>query len=252
MTQITSSHNQKLKEIRKLRMRRRARERTARFVAEGEDLLHAADAAGWAPVERYCAAGSGLPGVEVEPRLLASASGLGSGTRTLAVYEERWAARPTGPLCVYLHGVHDPGNVGAVLRSAEAFGASCVAIGPGTADPYSPKAVRASMGAVFAVSLAGAPTIDALPGTKIALVPDCGPDLSEVWRSASAPRTPIAKLRPEDELTLLIGSEREGLPDGIATKADVIAHIPIRSHSLNAAMAATVALYEVTRMAPAR
>src|ERR1700704_1861952 len=121
---ITSSHNQKLKEIRKLRMRRREGERTGRFVAEGEDLLAAADAAGWAPVERFCAAGSGLPGVEVEPKLLAEASGLGSGTRTLAVYEERWAPAAAGPLCVALYGVHDPGNVGAVLRSAEAFGAS--------------------------------------------------------------------------------------------------------------------------------
>ena len=159
---ITSSHNQKLKEIRKLQTRRRERERARRFVAEGEDLLEAADAAGWQAIERFCAAGSGLPGVEVEPRLLASASGLGSGTRTLAVYEERWAPTPSGPLCVYLHGVHDPGNVGAVLRSAAAFGASCVAIGPATADPFGPKAVRASMGAVFAVPLWRARSGDAL------------------------------------------------------------------------------------------
>ena len=55
-------------------------------------------------------AGSGLPGTEVEAKLLASASGLASGTRTLAVYEERWAPKPLGPLCVYLHGVHDPGQ----------------------------------------------------------------------------------------------------------------------------------------------
>src|SRR5436190_71373 len=66
---ITSSHNQRLKQIRKLRMRRRVRERAGRFVAEGEDLLAAADAEGWSAVERYCVAGSGLPGVEVEGKL---------------------------------------------------------------------------------------------------------------------------------------------------------------------------------------
>jgi RNA methyltransferase, TrmH family len=242
---ITSHHNRQLKEIGKLRRRRRWRERSGLFVAEGEDLLAAADEAGWTPVERYAAAGSGLPGIAVEPALLASASGLGSGTRALAVYEERWAPSPTGPLCVYLHGVHDPGNVGAVLRSAQAFGASSVALGPGTADPYSPKAVRASMGALFAVPLARG-TVDDLPGIKIALVPRAGAPLQGVWRSGCVYATSSAK-----EATLMIGAERDGLPDEVIARADHLAHIPIHTDSLNAAMAATVALYELTRrMAP--
>jgi len=240
---ITSHHNAKLKEIRKLSQRRRWRDQAARFVAEGEDLLAAADAAGWEPVERYCAAGSGLPGVEVEPELLASASGLGSGTRALAVYEERWAPAPIGPVCVYLHGVHDPGNVGAVLRSAQAFGAASVALGPGTADPFGPKAVRASMGAVFAVPVSRADDVAALPGTTIALVAARGEPLAEVSRFNRAPRG--------QNVTLLIGSEREGLPEEVIAGAAHVAHIPIETESLNAAMAATVALYEITRMAPA-
>ena len=245
MTQITSHHNQKLKEIRKLRMRRRWRDRSGLFVAEGEDLLSVADGQGWVAIERYAAAGSGLPGVEVEPSLLASASGLGSGTRTLAVYEERWADAPAGPLCVYLHGVHDPGNVGTVLRSAAAFGASCLALGPGTADPYSPKAVRASMGAVFAVPLARAAVAD-VPGTKIALVPGAG---DELWRLSHVYGDAIAI--GASETTLMIGAERDGLPDEIVASADHVAHIPIATDSLNAAMAATIALYELSRrMAP--
>ena len=249
---ISSSHNQKLKEIRKLRMRRRAREQAGRFVAEGEDLLQAADAAGWRPIERFCVSGSGLPGTEVEAKLLASDSGLASGTRTLAVYEERWLQKPVGPLCVYLHGVHDPGNVGAVLRSAEAFGASCVALGPGSADPYSPKAVRASMGAVFGVPVArverGAGLED-LPGTTIALVAGAGVPLHELWRFA--PRGVKQNAKVPRELSLLIGSERDGLPAELTDSADRIAHIRIGTHSLNAAMAATVALYEVNTMARA-
>ena len=231
---ITSPHNEKLKEIRKLNQRRRWRERTGRFVAEGEDLLAAADDAGWAAVERFCAEGSGLPGTEVERSLLSSASGLGSGTRALAVYEERWAPSPAGPLCVYLHGLSDPGNVGAVLRSAQAFGASAVALGPGSADPFSPKAVRASMGAIFAVPLARVKDVAQLPGRKIALLAGEG--------------RPLRELDSED-VTLLVGAEREGLPAEVVAAADETAQIPIRTHSLNAAMAATVALYEVTRMA---
>ncbi len=235
---ITSHHNRKLKEIRKLRQRRRWRQRSNRFVAEGEDLLAAADQAGWQPLERYCAAGSGLPGIEVDPSALSSASGLASGTRTLAVYEERWAAAPTGPICLYLHGVHDPGNVGTILRSAQAFGAASVALGPGTTDPFSPQAVRASMGAVFAVPLARAESTAQLPGERIALVARGGVPLHELAGSAR-------------DVTLMIGSERDGLPDAIVEQADHTAHIPIRTHSLNAAMAATVALYETTRMARA-
>jgi TrmH family RNA methyltransferase len=233
---ITSIHNEKLKEIRKLTRQRKARDRTGRFVAEGEDLLAAADAAGWVAVERLCATGSGLAGLEVDPELLAGASTLGSGTRTLAVYEERWAVEPAGPLCVYLHGVADPGNVGTVLRSAQAFGADSVVLGPGSADPFSPKAVRASMGAIFTTAVARVSDYAALPGPTVALVAGQGPPLHSLGLTAA---------------TLLIGAEREGLPEELVAAADQVAQIPIASHSLNAAMAATVALYEITRIRPA-
>ena len=231
---ISSHHNAQLAEVRRLTGRRDRRDRTGRFVAEGEDLLTAADDAGWEPIRRYCAAGSGLPGIEVEPGLLAAASGLGSGTRALAVYEERWSPAPSAPLCVHLHGVGDPGNVGAILRSAEAFGASSVSVGPGTADPYSPRAVRASMGAVFTVALARASSLQQLPNPTVALCAGSG--------------TPLDQLRLE-AASLLIGSERAGLPEELVNAADHVAQIPVVNHSLNAAMAATVALYEMSRMA---
>lgn len=228
---ITSKHNEGLKTVRKL-ARRGERSESGLFVAEGEDLLAAADAAGWTPVERYCAAGSGLPGTEVEPSVLASVSSLGSGTRAIGVYEQRWADAPVGPLCVYLHGISDPGNVGAVLRSALAFGAGSVALGPGTADPYGAKAVRASMGALFAVPVARAEPGD-LPGETVALVAHAGEPLAGP---------------AEGPVTLLVGAERTGLPDDVVAACDRVAHIPIASESLNAAMATTVGLYELTRL----
>src|SRR3954452_12426143 len=134
---ITSPHNDKLKEIRRL-----LRRREERFGAEGEDLVAAADAAG-GPA-RYPVPG----GVGGAPELLAEVSSLGSGTRVIAVYDRREASASAGPLCVALWGVRDPGNVGTVLRAALAFRAASVALGPGCADPFSPKAVRASMGAI--------------------------------------------------------------------------------------------------------
>jgi RNA methyltransferase, TrmH family len=141
---IESPQNEKLKLVRKLRERKH-REREALFATEGEDLLDAGLAAGAEPKFVLVAAGSGLAGEEVEPELLASVSSLGSGTRAIAVWE-RPAAAALGAPCVYLHGVGDPGNVGAIVRTADALLEGSVALGPDCADPFSPKAVRASMG----------------------------------------------------------------------------------------------------------
>lgn len=216
---ITSHHNPLLKDVRRL-----LRRRDGRFVAEGEDLVAAADAAGWQPVHRLEA------GVDVTPDALAKVSALGSGSRILAVYEERWAPQ-AAPLCVALWGVRDPGNVGTVLRSAHAFGAACVALGPGCADPYGPKAVRASMGAIFTVPVLRVTDPGELPRPLVAL-------------DASGP-APLREVAPQTG-TLLVGAEREGVPAEVLEDCDAVARIDIRGDSLNAAMAATVGLYELT------
>jgi TrmH family RNA methyltransferase len=266
MTTITSPHNPHLQELRRLQ-RRRERTRSGRFLAEGEDLLAAAVAAGWKPVEGYRAAGSELGGqdfVDVEPAALAAVSTLGSGTRAIGVYEQRWSPRPLGPLCVYLHALSDPGNVGTVLRAAHAFGASCVALGPRCADPWSPKAVRASMGAIFHVVLTQVDSIAELPLERIALVPDRSRETraSGAGRFGDASGASVAPIGPrfgqhppaqplqgpaEGPVTLLVGAEREGLPAELIAACERVAYIPIANDSLNAAMAATIALYEMTR-----
>ncbi|HWM09019.1 MAG TPA: RNA methyltransferase [Solirubrobacteraceae bacterium] len=231
---ISSPNNDQLKEIRKL-AGRKWRDKLRQFVAEGEDLLAAADAAGWEPLARLVAEGSGLDGEEVKPHLLAQVSQLGSGTRALGVYGQRWASEPTGPLCLALWGVNDPGNVGTALRGALAFGAASVALGPGTADPYGPKAVRASMGALFEVPVARVRSVEELPGRRVALVAHGGEPLA-----------------PDGDTTLVVGAEREGLPARVVAACDATATIPVRAESLNAAMAATVALYECNRRMAAR
>jgi RNA methyltransferase, TrmH family len=232
---ITSPHNEQLKEIRKL-AGRKWRDKLRLFVAEGEDLIEAAARAGWQPEALYAAEDSGLAGVPVAPHVLATVSQLGSGTRALGVYGMRWAPAPVGPVCLALWGVNDPGNVGTALRSALAFGAGSVALGPGSADPYGPKAVRASMGALFEVPVARARDVSELPGRRVALVARGGVPLEALDVSP-----------PTRELTLVVGAEREGLPDRVVAACDEVAHIPIRSESLNAGMAATVALYELDR-----
>ena len=171
-------------------------------------------------------------GTEVEPELLAGVSALGSGTRAIGIYEERWAA-PAGPVAVALWGVRDPGNVGTIVRSALAFGAASVVLGPDCADPFGPKAVRASMGAIFHVPVARWERPADLPRPAIAL----GARAGEALRG------------PLEAGTLIVGAERTGLPAEVVEACDAVAHLPIASESLNAAMAATVALYEAGRAA---
>jgi RNA methyltransferase, TrmH family len=244
---ITSSHNEQLKTIRKLHDKR-WREKLDLFAAEGEDLVDAAAAAGVEP-EILLRAGE-----DVEPELLAEVSALGSGTRVIGVYRRRWS-QPGGALSVYLHGVHDPGNVGTVIRSAHALCDGPVVLGPGCADPYAPKAVRASMGSVFARPPARA-GFEELDGKRIAL--DAGADrpLAEVAAELEPAGTDVARGdAPGAEparVVLCLGAEREGLPPEVLAAADAVGRIPLRAggpESLNVAMAATVALYELaTRM----
>jgi TrmH family RNA methyltransferase len=134
--------------------------------------------------------------------------------------------------------VRDPGNVGTVLRSARAFGAGSVALGPNTADPYGPKAVRASMGALFELPVARVESIAELPGETIALVARAGEPLHGVGGG---------RFR---DATVVVGAEREGLPDDVVAGCQRVAHIPIATESLNAAMAATIALYELANDRP--
>jgi TrmH family RNA methyltransferase len=227
---ITSTDNEQLKTIRKLQQKS-WRERLDLFAAEGEDLVEAAEAAGWEPETLLIA------GEDVEPELLAGVSSLGSGTRVIGVYKRRWS-QPGGDLSVYLHGVGDPGNVGTVIRSAHALCDGPVLLGPGSADPYSPKAVRASMGSIFARPPARAQPGE-LPGTLVAL-------------DAAAPAT-LAELQAQPPLVLCLGAEREGLPAELLSRAGEHVRIALRPdgpESLNVAMAATVALHEVSlRMA---
>jgi RNA methyltransferase, TrmH family len=223
---ITSSDNQQLKTIRRLHEKKH-REREGLFLAEGEDLVEAALAAAWEPESLLVA------GEDVEPRLLDAVSTLGSGTRAIGVFRQRWS-EPGGELSVYLHAVRDPGNVGTVIRSAHAFADGPVVLGPDCSDPYSPKAVRASMGSVFARPPARA-RLEELSGTTVGLDAHEG--------------VPIEDLEIEPPVVLCLGGERGAPPRGVRAHG----RIPMRAdgpESLNVAMAATVGLYEArNRMA---
>jgi RNA methyltransferase, TrmH family len=230
---ISSPHNEKLKLVRKLRERKH-REREGLFASEGEDLVEAGLAAGAEPRFLLSAAGSGLGGEEVEPGLLGDVSALGSGTRAIAVWGQSWASEAE-PRCVYLYGVADPGNVGAIVRTAHALLGGTVVLGPDCADPYGSKAVRASMGSIFGQPLLRA-GIEATPRPRAALVAHGGEGLDDLAGAA----------------TICLGAEREGLPPEVLVKCDLQVTIPLRAQaaeSLNVAAAAAIALERVASAA---
>jgi TrmH family RNA methyltransferase len=222
---ISSPQNEKLKLVRKLRERKH-REREGLFATEGEDLVEAGLAAGAEPRFQLSAGGSDLGGEEVDAELLAEVSTLGSGTRAIAVWPQVWAREVSSP-CIYLHGVADPGNVGAIVRTAHALTGGTVVLGPGCADPFGPKAVRASMGSIFGQRLLRA-GIEVAPRPRAALVAHGGDGLDALVAAA----------------TVCLGAEREGLPPEVLDECDLQVTIPLRSgavESLNVAAAAAIA-----------
>jgi TrmH family RNA methyltransferase len=233
---IESKDNEKLKLVRKLQVPKHRR-RQGLFATEGEDLLAAGLAAGATPRFVLVAGGTGLHGTDSGPGatypvevvhsdLLDSVSTLGSGTRAIAVWARPEASAPVAP-CVYLDAVGDPANVGAIVRTAHALLDATVALGPGCADAYGPKATRASMGSIFARPPATVAEVGATPEPRVALVAHGGEGLDALAGSA----------------TLCLGSERYGLRPEVLAACAASATIPLHggAESLNVAAAAAVA-----------
>ena len=235
---ITSASNPRLKLVRRLESRRQ-RERLGLFVCEGEDLVAAALDAGLEPVEALVdgerpALLERLPRHElVAPALLAEVASLAHPPRLIALF--RTADLPLGPLPpvgLALWCVRDPGNVGTLVRAADALGPAFLALSRGSADPLGSKATRAAMGALFRVPLVG---FEEAPRPRVALVPAGGRTLADLDLAAG--------------VTFVLGSERAGLPEHVVSACEERASIPLAAHaeSLNVAMAGTIALYERAR-----
>ncbi len=172
-----------------------------------------------------------VAGDDVEAELLAEVSTLGYPPRVVAVFRRDDLPLGTRPVTLALWQVGDPGNVGTLLRAADAFGAG-VALSAGCADPTGPKAVRASMGSLFRVPVSA---FDEAAGRRLALVPSGG--------------TPLPELEVDGDLVLVLGAEREGLPGEILDRCDERVSIPQTggAESLNVAIAGAIALYELAR-----
>jgi TrmH family RNA methyltransferase len=228
-----------LKLVRKLAARRQ-REKLGLFACEGEDLVAAGLDAGLEPVEVLVdaerpALEDRLPRAEsVAPELMAEVSTLAHPPRVIAVFRRADLPRGTDPPAgIALWHVGDPGNIGTLVRTADALGPAFLALSPGCADPTSPKALRGSMGAVFRVPTAA---FEDAPPPLVGLVPRGGTSLTELGLG--------------ERVTFVLGAEREGLPPEVAASCDELASIPLAegAESLNVAVAGAIALYEFSRL----
>jgi TrmH family RNA methyltransferase len=259
---ITSLQNERVKLVRSLDMRKTRRE-TGLFVAEGASILVTARDAGWMPKILMLLAGSGRSGVhqellgwaqaggaeclEVSQAVLGKLAAKDNPQTMLAVFEQRWHPPPAPVklggegLCVALEAMRDPGNLGTIIRTADAVGAGGVVLIGNSVDPYSREAVRATMGSIFNVPLTRLPMEDAVawiarwPGDVV------GTHLGAT-QDFRAPRYRAPEL-------LLMGSEGPGLSDGLTARCTQLVKIPMagRLDSLNVAVATGLMLYEIAR-----
>ncbi|MGY5777883.1 TrmH family RNA methyltransferase [Rhizobium sp. LEGMi135b] len=260
--EVTSLANPIVKDIKALTVKK-SREESGAFLAEGLKLVIDALELGWTiRTLVYAKAAKGKPLVEQVAAKTVAAGGLvlevsekviGSITRrdnpqmVVGVFEQRWQqlrdVKPkTGETWVALDRVRDPGNLGTIIRTADAAGASGVILVGETTDPFSLETVRATMGSVFAVPVVKATPEEFLAWKKKADVSVVATHLA----GAVDYRTIDYKKKP---VVILMGNEQSGLPDALAKEADALARIPQagRADSLNLAVATAVMLFEARR-----
>ncbi|SSC65598.1 TrmH family RNA methyltransferase [Ciceribacter selenitireducens] len=260
--EITSLANPIIKDIKALSLKK-TRDETKSFMAEGlklvidaldlgwtiRTLIYSKGAKGKPLVEKVAArtvAAGGLV-LEVSEKVMASVTRRENPQMVAGVFEQRWKSlkvvRPSGSeTWVALDRVRDPGNLGTIIRTADAAGASGVILVGDCTDPFSLETVRATMGSLFAVPLVKTTPADFLRWKK-----ECGARLVATHLAGAVDyRTIDYRSKP---VVLMMGNEQSGLPDDMAGAADALARIPQvgRADSLNLAVATGVMLFEVRR-----
>lgn len=253
---ITSVQNPKIKQIRALQARAKARREAGAYIVEGVRLAEEALRAGLTPqlalyTEELGERGQALvaalqaskvPVEMIAPHVMQTASDTQSPQGVLLELPMKPLPLPDElDFVVIADQLRDPGNLGTLLRSASAAGVQAVLLPPDGVDPYAPKVMRAGMGAHFRLP------VQILPYDEITAV--CRKHHLQIMVSAARQGTPYYQVDLTTPLALVIGGEAEGAGAEIAAQAGRRIHIPMpgESESLNAAAAAAVLLFETVR-----
>ena len=248
---VTSRANPLLVRVRKLNSRRAFRRAEGAFAAEGPKLLAEALRWGGELEAVICASGVSLPAlpararvVEVPDSLLRSVADTESPQGVICICKGTALAMPdrlAGSRYLLLDGVQDPGNVGTIWRTADAFRADGLILCNGCADPWNPKTVRATMGAVFRL-----PGYECALGTAAERLAQAGIPL---YAAALREDTVDVRSISLERAAVVIGSEGRGASQEALDRCQRTVKIPMRDRceSLNAAAAASVVLWEMAR-----
>lgn len=252
---ITSTKNPRVKQLRALQSRAKARREGGAFIVEGVRLAEEALAAGWHPQAAYTSEDlnprgralvetlrtQNIPLETLAPHVMKAASGTETPQGILLVLPMRELPQPE-PLdfALVLDRVRDPGNLGTLLRSAAAAGVQAVLLTEGSADPFAPKVVRAGMGAHFRLP------IETL--APQAALDRCREKGLGLWLAAAGQGLPYQQADLTQPLALVIGGEAHGVGDLLQEAAEPL-HIPMPggTESLNAAAAGAILLFEIVR-----
>ena len=245
MLHITSPHNPTLKLIRSL-SEKRHRQEAALFIAEGEKVLERARAEGWEPAylltTTHCEPWGEAALMKVDDKIMGSISAQSNPPRQIGVFRQRWAeaVKPEG-VWVALEDMRDPGNLGTIIRTADAAGASGVILAGQSCDPWSPDCVRATMGSIFGVPLVRLEQKQLLACLKEWPGESVGTHLKATESYRRSYKAPCL---------LVMGSEGRGLSDEVTAACSTLVRIPMQggAESLNVAIATGLMLFEAQKL----
>lgn len=244
---ITSLQNDYIKQIKKLH-KRKERDNTQQFIVEGFHLIEEAFKSDWEITEviirndvqapDYC---KSLDIIEVSEKVFNQISQTKAPQGIAAIIKMKQSVEISGDNILLVDAVQDPGNLGTIIRTADAAGFTSVLLGKGTVDIYNDKTIRSTQGSLFHLSLINVDLHDYIPKLKNSHY--------TIWATALKKAVPFQQLQPERKTALIVGNEGSGVQSSLLELADELVTIPIygQAESLNVSVASGVLMYYLSR-----
>ncbi|WP_406944562.1 TrmH family RNA methyltransferase [Halobacillus sp. SY10] len=241
---LTSLQNTKVKEWKKLH-KRKYRNQTGTFIVEGFHLVEEVMKSDWEIVEMIVREGTDfsipedIPTVMVNDSVFLTIAETETPQGIAAIVKQKEPSLNQATLTLMLDSVQDPGNVGTLIRTADAAGFDQVILGSGTVDAYNDKVIRATQGSIFHIPV--------ITGELEDFVKPMKEEGVQIWASALKDAVPFQQLQAPSKAALIVGNEGQGIQESVLNQADQRVYIPIygQAESLNVGIAGAVLMYHL-------